>query len=59
MEKSSLSSIDKGSDANEKSVLADVVWLIRPHLCLGLMPFTGVIIGRAGIRYPGAGRGYH
>jgi hypothetical protein len=57
MEHPSLPGIDNGPDANDKTALVDVVRSTHPHLCLGLMPFTGIIIGHAGIRYPGSWRG--
>ena len=54
MERPSVPGIDRGPGANEESVTADVVWSTHPYLCLGLMPFTGLIVGRVGIRYPGS-----
>ena len=54
MEQPPLPGIDERPDAIEKSVLADVVWLTHPCLCLGLMPLPGLIIGRVGIQYPGS-----
>ena len=54
MEQQSLSSIDGGPDDNEKRVPANVVRSTHLRLCLGLMPFFHVIIGRVGIQYPGS-----